>query len=82
MQSEYSFARTAKAVGDSVGRRQESICMKTEAEVTKLNKDAERIPDPANGKPFQRQCRAMAGEYIRALLIGRLRNCLELEIKW
>ena len=40
-----------KGVGDSVGRRPESICMKTDSEVNKLNKVAERILDPANDKP-------------------------------
>ena len=42
-----------KRVGDSVGRRQESICMKTDSEVTILNKVAERILDPANDKPCE-----------------------------
>ena len=79
MLSEYSFARTAKSVGDSVGRRQESICMKTDAEVTKLNKVAERILDSANGKPSQRQCRALVSELICGLLIASLRSCLKLQ---
>ena len=61
------------------GRRQESICMKTDSEVTKLNKVAQRVLDPANGKPCQRERRAMASEYIRELLIGILRSCLMLQ---
>ena len=44
------FRANVKRVGDSVGRSQESICMKTDSEVTKLNKVAERIFHPANGK--------------------------------
>ena len=40
-----------KLVGDSVGRRQERTCMKMDSVVTKLNKLAVRILDPANGKP-------------------------------
>ena len=44
------FRANGKRVGDSVGRSQESICMKTDSEVIKLNKVAERIFDPANGK--------------------------------
>ena len=40
-----------KRIGGSVGRRQESTCMKTDSEVNKLNKVAERILDPANDKP-------------------------------
>ena len=47
-----------KLVGDSVGRREESACMKMDSVVTKLNKVAERLLDPANGKPCQTQCRA------------------------
>ena len=43
--------------------------MTSDSKVTKLNKVAERILDPANGKPRQRQFRAMASEYIRGLLI-------------
>ena len=49
-------------VGDSVGRRYESTCMKMDSVVTKLNKVAERILDPANGKPCQTHCRARASE--------------------
>ena len=52
--------------------------MTSDSEVTKLNKVAERILDPANGKPRQRQCRAMASEYIRGLLMGNLRSCIKL----
>ena len=68
-----------KTCGDSFGRRQESICMKTDAKVTKFNKVAERILDPANGKPCHEQCRAMASEYICGLLIERLLSCLKLQ---
>ena len=39
--------------------------------VTKLNTVAERILDPANGKPCQTHYRARASEYIRELQIGR-----------
>ena len=54
MDAERKLVRAnGKRVGDSVGRRQESICMKTDSEVTILNKVAERIPDRANGKPCQ-----------------------------
>ena len=63
--------------GDSVGRRYESTCMKMDSVVTKLNKAAERILDPANGTSRQRQCRAMASEYFRGLLIGSLRSCIK-----
>ena len=59
-----------KRVRESVGRRQESISMKTDSEVTILNKVAERILEPANGKLCQTQCRAMASEYMCGLLIG------------
>ena len=41
-----------KLDGDSVERSQESICMKTDSEVTKPNKVAERILDPANGNTW------------------------------
>ena len=51
-----------KPVGDDVGRRQESTCMKMDSVVTKLNKVAERILDPANGKPCQTQYLASASE--------------------
>ena len=43
--------------------------MKTDSEVTKLNKVAERILDPANGNPGQTQCQVMASEYMCELLI-------------
>ena len=45
--------------------------MKIDSVVTKVNKVAERILDPANGKPCQTHCRARASEYIRGLQIGR-----------
>ena len=61
-----------KRVRESVGQREESICMKTDSEVTILNKVAERTLEPANGKPCQTQCRAMANEYMCGLLIGRV----------
>ena len=61
-----------KLVGDGVGRRQVSTCIKMDSVVTKLNKDAERILDPANSKPCQTQCRARASEKIRGLRIGRV----------
>ena len=44
------FRANGQRVGDSVGRSQESMCMKTDSEVTKLNKVAERLFDRANGK--------------------------------
>ena len=53
--------------------------MSSDSVVTKLNKVAERILDPADGKPRQRQCRAMASEYIRGFLIGTVRNCIVLQ---
>ena len=46
--------------------------MKTDSEVTILNKVAERILDPANGKPSQTQCRAMANEHVCEFLIGSM----------
>ena len=52
--------------------------MTSDSKVTKLNKVAERVLYPANGKPRQRQCRAMASEYIRGLLMGNLRSCIKL----
>ena len=45
--------------------------MKMESVITKLNKVAERILDPANGKPCQTHCRARASEQIRELQNGR-----------
>ena len=68
MQSEYSLAQRQSQSETVSVRLQDSICMKADSEVTKLNKVAERILDPANGKPRQRQCRAMASEYMCGLL--------------
>ena len=45
--------------------------MKMDSVVTKLNKVAERILDPANGKPCQTHCRARASKSIRGLQIER-----------
>ena len=59
-------------------RQQESICITTDWEVTKLNKVAVRILDPANGKPRQIQCPAMVSEYICGLLIGSLGSGIKL----
>ena len=44
--------------------------MKTDSEVTKLNKVAERILDGVNGKTCHRQCQAMASEYVCGLSNG------------
>ena len=66
MQREYSLAPTAKQCqGDD-----KRFDKKTVSGVNKLYKIAQRVLDLANGKPFQRQCPAMAGEYMRGLLIG------------
>ena len=46
---------------------------------TKLHQVAERTLYRATGKPCQRQCPAMASEYICGLLIARLRSCLKLQ---
>ena len=48
------------------------VCMTqlTEVCMTRLPEVPYRILDPANGKPCLRQCRAMANEYIRGLIIG------------
>ena len=75
MQRECSFAPTAKQCqGDD-----KRFDKKTDSGVNKLNKIAQRVLDLANGIPCKRQCRAMASEYIRGLVIGRLRNCLMLQ---
>ena len=75
MQIERSFAPTAKQCqGDD-----KRFDKKTDSGVNKLNKIAQRVLDLANGIPCKRQCRAVASEYIRGLLIGRLRNCLMLQ---
>ena len=75
MQRECSFAPAAKQCqGDD-----KRFDKKTDSGVKKLNKIAQRVLDLANGIPCKRQCRAMASEYIRGLLIGRLGNCLMLQ---
>ena len=75
MQRECSFALTAKQCqGDD-----KRFVKKTDSGVNKLNRIAQRVLDLANGIPCKRQCWAMASEYIRGLLIGRLRNCLMLQ---
>ena len=55
---------------DSVGCWQVLIFVNCLLEDTKLPKVAEIILGPANGKPCQRQCPAMASEYICELLNG------------
>ena len=78
MQRECSFAPTAKQCpGDD-----KRFDKKSASGVNKLNKIAQIVLDLANGIPCKRQCRAMASEYIRGLLIGRLRNCLILQIEY
>ena len=61
-------------VGDSVGRRKESTCMKIDSVVTKLNKVAERILDRTNGKHCQRQFRAKASEHICGLIMESMQT--------
>ena len=52
MQREYSFEPT-EYVSETVSGEDKRACMKTDSEVTILNEVAERILDPANGKPCQ-----------------------------
>ena len=77
MQIERSFAPTAKPVGDSVSSTAREHMHDIGFRGIKLNKGPERILDPANGKPCQRQCRVMASEYIRGLLMGNLHQVAE-----
>ena len=62
MQSEYALAPTTKPVWDSVSATARERMYESRFGSDQTELSAERILDPANGTPRQRQCRAMASD--------------------